>query len=98
MFDSECNITYYCAKYSGICWYITLFSITRPKKNPLFLVDLVLDQTEVHYSTPLEKFETSIVNLFDKGILATYNVPQLDKVKYNLQSPESQSIKLKMEM
>ncbi|XP_044079595.1 dynein axonemal heavy chain 1 isoform X1 [Siniperca chuatsi] len=51
----------------------------KPKKNPLFLVDLVLDPTEVHYSTPLENFETSIVNLFDKGILATYNVPQLDK-------------------
>nr|XP_019941835.1 PREDICTED: dynein heavy chain 1, axonemal [Paralichthys olivaceus] len=51
----------------------------KPKKNPLFLVDLVLDQTGVHYSTPLEKFETSLVNLFDKGILATYNVPQLDK-------------------
>ncbi|GAA6221830.1 dynein heavy chain 1, axonemal-like [Lates japonicus] len=51
----------------------------KPKKNPLFLVDLVLDQTGVHYSTPPENFVTSIVNLFDKGILATYNVPQLDK-------------------
>uniref|UniRef100_A0A8C9ZPR8 Dynein axonemal heavy chain 1 n=1 Tax=Sander lucioperca TaxID=283035 RepID=A0A8C9ZPR8_SANLU len=51
----------------------------KPKKNPLFLVDLVLDQTGVHYSTPLENFETSIVNLFDNAILATYNVPQLDK-------------------
>ncbi|XP_040889376.1 dynein heavy chain 1, axonemal [Toxotes jaculatrix] len=51
----------------------------KPKKNPLFLVDLVLDQTGVHYSTPLENFETSIINLFDKGIMATYNVPQLDK-------------------
>ncbi|XP_028430624.1 dynein heavy chain 1, axonemal isoform X1 [Perca flavescens] len=51
----------------------------KPKKNPLFLVDLVLDQTGVHYSTPLENFETSIVNLFDNAVLATYNVPQLDK-------------------
>ncbi|AWP03287.1 putative dynein heavy chain 1 axonemal [Scophthalmus maximus] len=51
----------------------------KPKKNPLFLVDLVLDQTEVHYSTPVEKFATSVVNLFDKGILATYNVSELDK-------------------
>ncbi|XP_022600673.1 LOW QUALITY PROTEIN: dynein heavy chain 1, axonemal-like [Seriola dumerili] len=51
----------------------------KPKKNPLFLVDLVLDQNGVQYSTPLENFETSIVNLFDKSILATYNVPQLDK-------------------
>ncbi|CAJ1051390.1 LOW QUALITY PROTEIN: dynein heavy chain 1%2C axonemal [Xyrichtys novacula] len=51
----------------------------KPKKNPLFLVDLVLDQTGIHYSTPPEQFETSIINLFDKGILATHNVPQLDK-------------------
>ncbi|KAM4613811.1 dynein axonemal heavy chain 1 [Polymixia lowei] len=51
----------------------------KPKKNPLFLVDLVLDQTGAHYSTPLENFEISIINLFDKGILATHNVPQLDK-------------------
>uniref|UniRef100_A0AAZ3Q3C2 Dynein heavy chain 1, axonemal n=1 Tax=Oncorhynchus tshawytscha TaxID=74940 RepID=A0AAZ3Q3C2_ONCTS len=51
----------------------------KPKKNPLFLVDLVLDVTGVHYSTPLENFETSIITLFDKGILSTHNVPQLDK-------------------
>ncbi|XP_068576471.1 dynein axonemal heavy chain 1 [Cebidichthys violaceus] len=51
----------------------------KPKKNPLFPVDLVLNQTGVHYSPPLEDFETSIVNLFDKAILATYNVPQPDE-------------------
>ncbi|KAM3838092.1 dynein axonemal heavy chain 1-like [Diretmus argenteus] len=51
----------------------------KPKKTPLFLVDLVLDQTGVCYSSPLENFEISIINLFDKGILATHNVPQLDK-------------------
>uniref|UniRef100_A0A3Q3E168 Dynein, axonemal, heavy chain 1 n=1 Tax=Labrus bergylta TaxID=56723 RepID=A0A3Q3E168_9LABR len=51
----------------------------KPKKNPLFLVDLVLDQTGVHYSPPLEGFEPSIINLFDKGILVTKNVPQLEK-------------------
>lgn len=44
-------------------------------------MDLVLDYAGVHYSTPPQDFETSIVNLFDKGILATYNVQQLDKVK-----------------
>lgn len=53
----------------------------RPKKSPLFLVDLVLDVTGVHYSTPLENFETSIITLFDKGILSTHNVPQLDKAR-----------------
>ncbi|XP_009304459.3 dynein axonemal heavy chain 1 [Danio rerio] len=51
----------------------------KPKKKPLFSVDLVLDQTGVHYSTPLESFETSVINLFDKGILSTHNVPQVDK-------------------
>ncbi|XP_076846923.1 dynein axonemal heavy chain 1 isoform X2 [Brachyhypopomus gauderio] len=51
----------------------------KPKQNPLFLVDLVLDQTGVHYSTPLENFETSIISLLDRGILSTHNVPQLDK-------------------
>ncbi|KAM6980842.1 dynein axonemal heavy chain 1 [Aplochiton taeniatus] len=51
----------------------------KPKKNPLFLVDLVLDQAGVHFSTPLESFQISVIQLFDKGILATHNVPQLDK-------------------
>ncbi|XP_062056155.1 dynein axonemal heavy chain 1 [Lepus europaeus] len=52
----------------------------RPRKNPLFVVDLVLDSSGVHYSTPLEQFETSLLNLFDKGILATHAVPQLEKL------------------
>ncbi|XP_058416307.1 dynein axonemal heavy chain 1 isoform X1 [Diceros bicornis minor] len=52
----------------------------RPRKNPLFIVDLVLDSSGVHYSTPLEQFEASLLNLFDKGILATHAVPQLEKL------------------
>ncbi|XP_033612844.1 dynein heavy chain 1, axonemal isoform X2 [Fukomys damarensis] len=52
----------------------------RPKKNPLFIMDLVLDGSGVHYSTPLEQFETSLLNIFDKGILATHSVPQLEKL------------------
>uniref|UniRef100_A0A8C5ZKT2 Dynein axonemal heavy chain 1 n=1 Tax=Marmota marmota marmota TaxID=9994 RepID=A0A8C5ZKT2_MARMA len=52
----------------------------RPRKNPLFIVDLVLDSSGVHYSTALEQFETSLLNLFDKGILATHSVPQLEKM------------------
>ncbi|XP_067360331.1 dynein axonemal heavy chain 1 [Channa argus] len=51
----------------------------KPKKNPLFLLDLVLDQTGVHFNTPPENFERSVINLFDKSILATYNVQQLEK-------------------
>uniref|UniRef100_A0A8C0W387 Dynein axonemal heavy chain 1 n=1 Tax=Castor canadensis TaxID=51338 RepID=A0A8C0W387_CASCN len=52
----------------------------RPRKNPLFIVDLVLDSSGVHYSTPLEQFETTVLSLFDKGILATHAVPQLEKL------------------
>ena len=54
----------------------------RPRKNPLFIVDLMLDTSGVHYSTPLEQFETSLLTLFDKGILATHTVPQLEKVQW----------------
>ncbi|XP_032314242.1 dynein heavy chain 1, axonemal isoform X8 [Camelus ferus] len=57
-----------------------IISPYRPRKNPLFIVDLVLDTSGVHYSTPLEQFETSLLNLFDKGILATHAVPQLEKL------------------
>ncbi|XP_076985171.1 dynein axonemal heavy chain 1 isoform X3 [Tamandua tetradactyla] len=52
----------------------------RPRKNPLFIVDLMLDSSGVHYSTPLEQFESALLNLFDKGILATHAVPQLEKL------------------
>ncbi|XP_035245196.1 dynein heavy chain 1, axonemal isoform X1 [Anguilla anguilla] len=51
----------------------------KPTKYPMFLVDLVLDQTGVRYSTPLDNFEATLVSLFDKGILVTHNLPQLDK-------------------
>ncbi|KAG8436117.1 hypothetical protein GDO86_007286 [Hymenochirus boettgeri] len=51
----------------------------RPQKNPLFLLDLVLDNSGVHFSTPLENFEATLLSLFDKGILATHSVPQLEK-------------------
>ncbi|XP_065097060.1 dynein axonemal heavy chain 1 [Paramisgurnus dabryanus] len=51
----------------------------RPKNKPLFSVELVLDQTGVRYSTPLESFETSVIDVFDKGILSTHKLPQLDK-------------------
>ncbi|XP_060621830.2 dynein axonemal heavy chain 1 [Anolis sagrei] len=51
----------------------------RPRKNPLFLVDLVLDPTGVHFSTPLENFEEVVISLFNKGILATHRIPQLEK-------------------
>ncbi|KAK3096562.1 hypothetical protein FSP39_001310 [Pinctada imbricata] len=51
----------------------------RPKRNALFLVDLLLDTQGAHYSTNLNSFETMLVGLFDKGIGSTQNVPQLEK-------------------
>lgn len=78
-----CKIDTICLSYSSWVYVISVFSY-RPKKSPLFLVDLVLDQTGAHYSTPLDSFESSIITLFDNGILSTYNVPQLDKVRWAL--------------
>ncbi|NXE09964.1 DYH1 protein, partial [Lophotis ruficrista] len=51
----------------------------RPQWNPLFAVDLVLDSSGVHFSPPVESFEKSLMSLFDKGILVTHTVPQLEK-------------------
>ncbi|XP_029455356.1 dynein heavy chain 1, axonemal [Rhinatrema bivittatum] len=51
----------------------------KPRKNPIFTLDLILDNTGVHFSIPLENFETSLITLFDKGIMATNSVPQLEK-------------------
>ncbi|XP_053933024.1 dynein axonemal heavy chain 1 [Cuculus canorus] len=51
----------------------------RPQRNPLFVTDLVLDSDGVHFSPPVESFEKSLVSLFDKGILVTHTVPQLEK-------------------
>ncbi|XP_047204788.1 dynein axonemal heavy chain 1 isoform X4 [Girardinichthys multiradiatus] len=61
-------------------WGSDLFrSPYKPKKNPLLLVDLVLDQTGVHYSPSLEDLETLIAKLFKSAILVTHKVPQLYK-------------------
>ncbi|XP_030840434.1 dynein heavy chain 1, axonemal isoform X1 [Strongylocentrotus purpuratus] len=51
----------------------------KPKRNSLFLVDLILDKEGSHFSTNLTNFEPSMAGLFDKGIGATQNVPQLEK-------------------
>ncbi|KAA0186443.1 Dynein heavy chain 1 axonemal, partial [Fasciolopsis buskii] len=50
-----------------------------PKKNPIFLVDLVLDADGPHYSTPLKNFITIPVSLFDKAINSVQDVPQLER-------------------
>ena len=52
----------------------------RPKKNPLFFVDLTIDKDGVGYGIDLQNFEQNVINLFDKGIACTKNVPQLEKM------------------
>lgn len=52
----------------------------RPQRNPLFVTDLVLDSSGVRFRPPVESFETTLISLFDKGILVTHTVPQLEKV------------------
>ena len=61
---------------------VMFFSIFRPRKNALFLIDLVIDKEGVHFSTNVPSFESTLVSLFDKGIQATQNVPQLEKVRF----------------
>ncbi|NXN51379.1 DYH1 protein, partial [Rynchops niger] len=51
----------------------------RPQRSPLFVTDLVLDSSGVHFSPPVESFEKSLISLFEEGILVTHTVPQLEK-------------------
>ncbi|XP_043932324.1 dynein axonemal heavy chain 1 [Protopterus annectens] len=78
LFLDACNSVLNCSE--GMDWGPDLInSKYRPKKNAIFMMDLILDNSGVHFSTPLEQFEASLITLFDKGILATHNVPQLEK-------------------
>lgn len=52
----------------------------RPRRNPIFAIDLVLDNSGVHFSPPAESFKESLLSLLDKGILVTHAIPQLEKV------------------
>ncbi|XP_068109284.1 dynein axonemal heavy chain 1 [Hyperolius riggenbachi] len=75
--DACCNVLT-CTE--GMDWGGDLVnSPYKPRKNPIFLLDLVLDTSGVHFSTPLDNFESTLMMLFDKGILATHTVPQLEK-------------------
>lgn len=55
----------------------------RPKKNPLFYVDLTIDKDGPRYSTLYENFEAVLGNLFEKAIQSTQAIPQLEKVNFN---------------
>ena len=53
----------------------------RPLHGPLFLLDLVLDEEGAHYSSDLSDFKTTLLSVFDRGILVTHTVPQIEKVQ-----------------
>ena len=57
-----------------------LVLLTRPKRNALFHIELMMDNVGVHYNTNLNSYETVLLALFDKGIQSTQNIPQLEKV------------------
>ncbi|NXU12627.1 DYH1 protein, partial [Pardalotus punctatus] len=50
-----------------------------PQRNPLFVTDIKLDMSGILFSPSVEDFETSLISLFDKGILATHSIPQLEQ-------------------
>ena len=59
---------------------IHVFILYRPLRGTLFSLDLIIDATGIHYSTPPENFETTLVAIYDKGIAVTQSIEQLEKV------------------
>ncbi|XP_067907506.1 dynein axonemal heavy chain 1 [Heterodontus francisci] len=51
----------------------------KPRKMPIFILDLNLDKSGVHFSTAVERFKPVVVALFDKAITATQHVPHIEK-------------------
>ncbi|XP_038005283.1 dynein heavy chain 1, axonemal [Motacilla alba alba] len=49
------------------------------QRNPLFVTDIELDSSGVLFSPSVESVETSLISLFDNGILATHSIPQLEQ-------------------
>ena len=61
--------------------YLSNSSWPRPLHGPLFSLELMLDHSDVHYSSHLPQFEAVLPTIFDRGILATHTVPQIEKVR-----------------
>ena len=57
------------------------YTAYRPLRGALFSLDLIIDATGIHYSTPPENFETTLVAIYDKGIAVTQSIEQLEKVR-----------------
>ncbi|XP_051777061.1 dynein axonemal heavy chain 1 [Erpetoichthys calabaricus] len=78
MIVDSCSSVFHCPK--NLVWGSDLInSPFKPKKNPLLYVDLMMDASGIHYSTSPETLEASLLSMFDKGVLATHNVPQIEK-------------------
>jgi hypothetical protein len=52
----------------------------RPPKNPLFHLDLTIDQVGPRYIVSYETFPNIILGAFDRAILQTHAIPQIEKV------------------
>ncbi|RMC00001.1 hypothetical protein DUI87_23409 [Hirundo rustica rustica] len=50
-----------------------------PQRNALFVTDIELDISGILFSPSVESFETSLISLFNNGILATHSIPQLEQ-------------------
>mgnify|MGYP007096994251 FL=1 len=53
----------------------------KPPKNPLFHLDLTIDQIGPRYITPYESFPNIILGAFDRAIVQTQAIPQIEKVR-----------------
>ncbi|XP_025097584.1 dynein heavy chain 1, axonemal-like [Pomacea canaliculata] len=51
----------------------------KPKRLPMWTMDLDLTPEGAKYSTKLNIFETYLLTIFDKAILATQNIQQVEK-------------------
>ncbi|CAF1258579.1 unnamed protein product, partial [Adineta ricciae] len=51
----------------------------KPPKNPLFHLDLTIDQAGPRYVTSYESFPNIILGAFDRAILQTHAIPQIEK-------------------
>eukprot|EP01059_Diplonema_ambulator_P030784 TRINITY_DN5411_c0_g1_i2.p1 TRINITY_DN5411_c0_g1~~TRINITY_DN5411_c0_g1_i2.p1 ORF type:complete len:4213 (+),score=1401.66 TRINITY_DN5411_c0_g1_i2:77-12640(+) len=49
------------------------------EKTPLFTLELVERDGDFSYSTPTDKFERTVLNLFEKAIVSTHDIPQIEK-------------------
>ncbi|CAF1941259.1 unnamed protein product [Rotaria magnacalcarata] len=51
----------------------------RPPKNPLFHLDITIDQVGPRYITSYENFANNILGAFDRAIVQTQAIPQIEK-------------------